>query len=159
MTTKEAKATYKAAHLEYLRRRSTMPNSELIGIAKNSPQNFTTTNGITGAIIKYVTYRGGFANRINTTGRKIKNKSRKEVFITGTTKRGTADISVIFPGFPAISIEVKNESTGDRISPYQSKVKAQIEAAGGIYFIATSFEGFMNWWHTDIEKTAPQIAA
>jgi hypothetical protein len=157
-TLKEAVAMYKAAHLQYLRGRSTMPDIELKGIAKNSPQNFKTTNGITGAIIKYVTYVGGFANRINSTGRKIKTKRDKEIYIPGTTRHGTPDVDIVYNRH-AIKVELKNAATKDRVSPEQSKVKAQLEAAGAIYFFAETFEGFMSWWVNEIEIKTPVIRA
>ena len=101
-TLKEAVTIFKAAHLEYLRQRSTMPDTELQGICKNDRQKFNTTNGI-----------------------------------------------------PAIKIEVKNALTKDSLSKDQHKVKQQIEVAGGIYIIADSFNGFIEYWINEIENKNP----
>ncbi len=157
-TAKEAIAYYKVAKLAHYRAKYTMPDESMRSIVKNDPQNFKTTNGITGAIIKYVTYVGGFANRIQSAGRKIKTKSDKEIYIPGTTKRGTPDVSIIYKGL-SIQVEVKNAATKDKISPEQSKVKMQLEAAGAIYFVAETFEGFMTWWVKEIQKESPLTAA
>lgn len=138
-------------HIEYLRRKSTMPEVELIAIAKRKPRKWSTTNGITQNIIDYITYVGGFANRINTVGRKIKTKADKEIWIKGTTKRGTYDIDALYSGI-TIKIEVKNETTKDRISPKQLQMKENIEQAGGVYLVATSFEKFYFDFHALISR-------
>lgn len=168
LTYKEAIAIYKEAHLEYLRGKFTMPDIELQGIAKNSPHNFKLSNGITKGIIKYCTFRGAFCNRINVSGRVIKTKSHttgaggiiegKAVRIPSATKRGTPDIDIVYNSLP-IKIEVKAEATRDTIKPAQLKVKEQLEAAGAIYFIATTFEGFLSWWIDTIEKQNPALSA
>lgn len=147
----------KSAHLEYLRKSSTMPDAELIGIAKNKKRNLKTTNGITAAICDYVKYVGGASNRINTIGRKIKNKQGKEIFIKSSTKRGTFDIDVVYNGL-AIKIEVKNKNTKDKISDKQIEMKAKLEAAGALTFIADSFESFLMWWANEIESKTPARA-
>lgn len=150
---KQAVAIYKAAHLAHLRSRSTMPDVELIGIAKNTTASFKTTNGLTNAIIKYVTYVGGFANRISSAGPKI-NKGGKEIYIPSTTKRGTPDIDIVFAGIP-IKVEVKNVLTKDRISKEQSNVRERMQAAGAVYFIAESIEGFLQWFINEIQNKYP----
>lgn len=125
------------------------PLVEIQAIAKNKMRKLKTTNGITAAIIAYITYRRGIANRITSAGRQIK-KGGKDIYIKSTTKKGTPDIDAIFKGLP-IKIEVKNAATNDRMSDEQKKMQSKIEAAGGIYFIATSFDSFYYWWHEKID--------
>lgn len=155
LTPKSARKILNAAHFKYLCGKSTMPLVDLESIANKKVRKLKTTNGITNAIIDYITYVGGFANRINSTGRKIKTKNDREIYIPGTTKRGTPDIDVVFKGL-AIKIEVKNVNTKDTISKDQDKVRAQLQAAGALYFVAPTFEAFLNWFIPEIlEKKNP----
>lgn len=158
ITPQQAHSLLKEAHLAYLRKSSTMPDVELIGITKNKKRELSTTNGITSAICEYVKYVGGFANRINTVGRKIKTKADKEIYIPGTTKRGTPDIDVVFSGL-AIKVEVKNRNTKDKVSDRQNEVRKQLEQAGAIYFVADSLEGFLNWFIPEIQNKFPLCRA
>lgn len=86
LTQQIAHKLLKEVHLAYLRTISTMPDAELVGIAMNKKRALKSTGNITTAICEYVKYTGGFANRINTVGRRIK-KGGKDIFIKGTTKR------------------------------------------------------------------------
>jgi hypothetical protein len=108
-----------------------------------------TANGLTKAIIDLIKVIGGFATRINTTGRRIDEtkyvsdvvgftrKIGSPTWIPGTTERGTADIHATIRG-RHVSIEVKIGK--DRMSPHQLAMKQKIEAAGGLYLVAKSFE-------------------
>lgn len=58
---------------------------------------------------------------------------------------GTADISSTILG-RSVKIEVKCEATGDRYqSQGQKEYQEEVEAAGGIYVIARTFQGFYEW--------------
>lgn len=95
----------------------------------------STANGLQGFIQQHATWMGCHANRINTTGRKIGDK-----WITGTTKKGTADVALIIQG-RSIHLEVKVGK--DRPSPAQLKQQQQVRTAGGVYeFISTLEEYF-----------------
>lgn len=112
-----------------------------------------TANGLTKAIIKYFEIEGGQAERISVTGRVIdKRKVVSDVlghkrvigstqYIPSSMRKGSADISCIFKG-KALKLEVKIGR--DRQSDNQKKYQADIEKSGGIYWIVTSWEDFIN---------------
>lgn len=115
-----------------------------------------TANDLTRAIIDFVRLRGGQAERINTTGRPI---DRRVVYtdvvgmtrtvgsiewIKGTGTRGSADISATIKG-QSVKLDVKIGT--DRQSQAQKEYKKNIEAAGGIYYIARDFTSFVEWFN------------
>lgn len=106
------------------------------------PYTDRTANGLTRAIIDYVCFTGGYANRISTTGtmRKINGEMR---WTRGNGNRGAADIRVICRGMSA-DIEVKIGR--DRMSEAQERERDRVTAAGGKYFVASSFPAFLEWW-------------
>ncbi|MDD4033461.1 MAG: hypothetical protein PHS48_09490 [Bacteroidales bacterium] len=118
----------------------TLPESAAI------PRTYTdrTANGLTRAIIDFIRLRGGYATRINTTG-----QIRAGKWVKGTTSRGTADIMAVYQGFH-LSIEVKIGR--DRMSRHQLATRDNVEAAGGLYFIARDFQSFFDWI-TALDKT------
>lgn len=93
------------------------------------------SGGLQQAIIKFLTWDGWYANRINSTGRKIGDK-----WITGNTKKGTADLHLIIKGVH-ISAEIKIGA--DKMSQDQHLEKARVEKAGGKYWIVKTFEDFL----------------
>jgi len=113
----------------------------------------TKANKLTNAIIEWLTLNGCWATRVSSAGRWLKGDTFTDVigrtrqlngkFIPSTTKKGTADIMAIIEG-QHVSIEVKIGR--DRLSEAQMKVKADIEKAGGIYFIAHDFDEFMKFY-------------
>ena len=117
----------------------------------------TTANGLTAAIIAFLRLKGQQAERINSTGRPIDNRQtytdvlghRKTIgsikWIKGTGTRGTADISATIHG-RSVKIEVKIGR--DFQSDHQKEYQKQVEAAGGIYFIARTFDQFHAWYKT-----------
>lgn len=121
-----------------------------------APRKFRddTANSLTKCIITFLTLKGHQAERVNSTGRLIDNRKTytdvvgiqrtigRYEWVYGTGTRGTADISATIAG-KSVKIEVKVGS--DRQSQAQREYQKQVEQAGGIYFIATSFEQFMNW--------------
>ena len=96
-----------------------------------------SANGLTRCITAWLQLNGYFAGRVNTTGTYNQKLGR---YIHSGSKRGMADITAIING-RHVSIEVKYGK--DRICPEQLKVKKEIEAAGGVYIIASSFDGFI----------------
>lgn len=72
-------------------------------------------NGLTLAICNFVNWNGYRATRISTTGRQLGGK-----WIYGTTRKGTADISLTLKG-RAVQIEIKVGN--DRASEHKSKNK------------------------------------
>ena len=116
---------------------------------KVKPYNDTTSNGLTGAIIDFIIFSGGDANRINAQGqlRKIKGSM---TWTHGNTRKGTADVHAIYKG-RHISIEIKIGK--DKQSDAQIKEAERIRQAGGLYFVARDMDSFMQWWHDNF-KTA-----
>ena len=118
----------------------------------------TKTNGLTKSVILFLQLKGHQAERISSEGRVIDTRQTftDGIGLTrtiGTVKRikssstpGTADISATINGI-SVKVEVKNVATRDRQSEAQRSYQHSIEAAGGIYVIATSFTQFINWYY------------
>ena len=113
-----------------------------------------TANGLTNAIIKFLQFSGWQAERISVTGRPIDERKTfvdvlghtRQVgrvrWIPGSMQPGTADISATVKG-KSVKIEVKIR---DRQSEAQRRYQREVESAGGVYIIATSFEQFFQWF-------------
>jgi hypothetical protein len=107
-----------------------------------------TANGLTQWICNFLNWSGHRATRISSAGRYIPgNGYDGGMFIPGSTRKGTADISATIKG-RSVMIEVKVGK--DRPSPDQLKEQAKERAAGGCYeFIHTPeeflklYDGFM----------------
>lgn len=114
----------------------------------------TTANGLTKCIIAWINLTNGQAERISNTGRYIdeskivtdvlgnKRKIGSGKYIKGQGTAGTADISATING-KSVKIEVKMK---DKQSEVQAKYQANIERAGGVYFIAHNFNEFYSHW-------------
>lgn len=100
----------------------------------------STSNGLTQAIIKYLTLKGHFATRVSSAGRYL---TRERIYIPSTTRKGTADIHAIISG-KHISIEVKVGK--DKVNEAQKKMQSEIEKAGGVYFVAKDFDSFVEFY-------------
>jgi hypothetical protein len=122
-----------------------------------APRIYTdkTANGLTKCIIDFLTFAGQQAERISNTGRMIDTRQTFEDvigntriiggtnWIPGTGTNGTADVSATIAG-RSVKIEVKIGR--DIQSPAQKNYQKSIESAGGIYVIASTFEGFLSWF-------------
>jgi len=122
--------------------------------------NDKTANGLTSCIIAWIRLHGYQAERINVTGRQIDQRkvytdclgnqrqtgSLKWIPASGT--RGSADISATIKGL-SVKIEVKIGRDYQR--PAQKEYQKQVEAAGGLYIIASTFEQFYQWYITMFE--------
>lgn len=116
-----------------------------------------TANGLTKCVKDFLNLSGHQAERISSSGRMIDNTKivtdvigrRRTIgsmqYIKGTSTNGTADISATIKG-KSVKIEVKIGK--DRMSQAQEKYKNDILRAGGVYFVATDFDMFMDW-HND----------
>jgi len=114
-----------------------------------------TANGLTNAIIKFLQFSGWQAERISCTGRPVDHRQTytdvlghvRQIgsirWITPTMQVGTADISATVKG-KSVKIEVK--ICLDRQSEAQRRYQREVETAGGLYVIATSFEQFFQWF-------------
>lgn len=105
-------------------------------------QSDGSANSLTQAILSWLELNGCWATRVSSAGRYIVQQGK---FIPSTTKRGTADIHAVIAG-RHVSIEVKIGR--DKMSEDQHKVKASIEKAGGVWFVARSFYEFLKWYKT-----------
>ncbi|MBW8334807.1 MAG: hypothetical protein K0M40_22510 [Prolixibacteraceae bacterium] len=122
-----------------------------------APRTFTdkTANGLTACIVQYIRLAGGQAERISNTGRMIDTRTTFEdvvgrsrtigstKWIKGTGTNGTADVAATITGH-SVKIEVKIGH--DSQSKAQKDYQKSIEAAGGIYIIASSFQQFWLWF-------------
>lgn len=106
----------------------------------------STANGLTKAIIEWLSLNGCYAVRVSSAGRYLPGSKK---FIPSTTKKGTADIHAVING-RHVSIEVKVGR--DRMSADQIKTKQDIERAGGLFFVAHSFEGFLFFYNQTINS-------
>jgi hypothetical protein len=114
-----------------------------------------TANGLTSCIINWIRYNRGQAERISITGRQIDKRitytdcighvrqigSLQWIPTSGT--RGSADISATIAG-KSVKIEVKVGRDTQRAD--QVRYQHEVEKAGGIYFIATNFQMFYDWY-------------
>jgi hypothetical protein len=115
-----------------------------------------TANGLTKCVKDFLNLLGHQAERISSMGRMIDKTQvvtdcigrRKTIgsmqYIKGTSTNGTADISATIKG-RSVKIEVKIGK--DKMSQAQYKYKDDILRAGGIYFVATDFDMFMDWYN------------
>jgi hypothetical protein len=113
---------------------------------KNSDNS---TNGLTKCVIDFINMSGGFAERINTTGRYIGGKiiegangrvQTQGKWIKGTGTKGSADISAVIQG-RTVKIEIKYGR--DRQSDDQRIYQSNIERSGGLYWIVRTFDDFI----------------
>ena len=96
-------------------------------------------NDLTKLIMAWLKVHGHFAARINSGA--VYDK-RLGIYRKGSGATvGMADINAVIKG-KSVSIEIKIGK--DKIRESQLKVKAEIEAAGGVYFVARSFDDFLN---------------
>jgi len=96
-----------------------------------------TANGLTKCITAWLKLNGHFGARVNVTGN---YNAKLGKYVRSGSKKGMADITSVIHG-KHVSIEVK---TGrDRMREEQWKVKSEIEQAGGVYLIASTFDNFL----------------
>ena len=119
-----------------------------------------TANGLTKCIIDWLRLNGCQCERVNVMGRPIDRRRivtdcigrKKQIgslqWIKSGSQRGSADISAIIAR-KSVKIEVK--AGHDRMSEAQKEYKRQVEAAGGYYVIARSFEQFLDCYYGIID--------
>lgn len=116
----------------------------------------TSANGLTKCIIFWINAMGGQAERISNQGQYREGKKidvgTGEIAYTkqlpgkwtpGQGTKGTADISATIRG-RSVKIEVKYGR--DVQSDAQKQYQEMIEKAGGVYYIAKSFDDFVIWY-------------
>ena len=119
-------------------------------------------NSLTKCIVDFINLSGYQAERINTMGvyREPKKHEQfngtfktlvKGTYTPSTSTKGSADISSTIHG-RSVKIEVKYGK--DRMSEAQQRYKEDIEKAGGVYFIARTFDEFLEFYDSFIQKVA-----
>lgn len=113
----------------------------------------SSANDLTKAVIRWIQLHGGQAERINTMGRYLPGKTvskgfygsitTKGKYIPTTSTKGSADISSVIRG-RSVKIEIKYGK--DVQSDAQKKYQADIEAAGGLYWLVRDFSSFVTMW-------------
>lgn len=98
-----------------------------------------TANALTRCIVDYIRFNGGSAFRINSQGQYDPGLKR---WRHSGQRKGLPDIQATING-QSVHIEVKIGR--DRLSEYQVQVKNEIEASGGLYFVAKDFTTFKTW--------------
>jgi len=112
-------------------------------------------NGLTRCIIDFLRFSGQQSERVSNMGKYVDQREHyldvlghhrvvgSGKWIPGQGTKGSADIHSVING-RAVKIEVKIGR--DKLSEDQKRYQQQIEAAGGIYFVARDFEGFYYWY-------------
>jgi hypothetical protein len=124
------------------------------------PFSATKTNSLTKIVQHFLRLKGHHCERTGNEGRVIDQRQTyiDSVGISRTIgivlrvkssgMRGTSDLKAIIDG-KFVAIEIKNSLTRDRQRPDQKLYQAEIEAAGGIYYIVTSFATFLTWYYQE----------
>jgi len=108
----------------------------------------SSANGLTMFVVKFLTYAGWRATRVNTQGRLIKGAERQasgtilvvNKFIPTSGRKGSADVSSTIKG-RSVMFEIKIGS--DKPSEHQLKEQALEQQAGGFYFFIKNPEQFI----------------
>lgn len=115
-----------------------------------------TANGLTVCIIDWIKLTHGQAERVSNEGRIIDNRKivtnvigqqrmiGSVTRIKGSGKRGTSDVHSTING-RSVKWEVKMK---DRQSDHQIAYQAEVEAAGGKYFVVHSFKEFIECYYS-----------
>ena len=119
----------------------------------------TTANGLTKAVITFLTLHGHQAERISTTGRYIDNSKivtdvtgmqrvlGKGKWIKGSGVSGSADISSTI-NVKGIGLSVKWEiKMKDKQSKEQKSYEQDIKKAGGQYYVVHNFPEFIEYYN------------
>lgn len=107
-----------------------------------APRKFRddTANSLTSCIVKYITFKNGFASRISNQGT-YNCKLRK--YIPSTSRKGLPDIMATYQG-KSLHIEVKIGR--DKQSEAQIKIESEVTRSGGLYYLARNFTDFKTWF-------------
>jgi hypothetical protein len=114
-----------------------------------TPKSENKANGLTSLILDWLKFNGCQAERISVVSRQVHGN-----FIKSNMTKGTADISATIPQLIAgtrigRSVKIEVKIGADRMSEQQIRYKQNIEASGGMYFIARHFDEFMAWYEAN----------
>ena len=149
--------------LENLANKSAQEKYPMIPSEWLAPRKYRddSTNALTKCVIDFIRFTGNQAERISNTGKlKIEKKVFTDVvgynrniinthWIPRTGSNGTVDISATIQGK---SVKIKIKFGTNRQIENQKQYQQNIERAGGIYFIANSFEHFLNWYKENFDS-------
>lgn len=121
-----------------IRKYPTVPHSAL----PKPKYNDSTANGLTACIKDFIELCGGVANRVNSQGNWKAGKWIK----SGSTV-GAADLNIVLPK-SGKSLQVEIKMPGDKLRPAQITQMEKVRAAGGLYFVAHSFQQFYEYYLT-----------
>jgi hypothetical protein len=139
----------KALELEQMKIKYPSMREELLALTEWKDNS---ANNLTKCIIFWIKAMGGQAERISNQGQYRAGKSieiasgMKQMpgkWTPGQGTKGTADISATIRG-RSVKIEVKHGN--DRQSEYQKAYQADVERAGGVYYISKDFDSFVLWY-------------
>ncbi len=104
----------------------------------------SASNELTDQVIKHIKEIGGTARRVNSQGQWDPTKGQ---WRTGGMRRGFEDVDACLPYkvyeyTVGLKIAVEIKIGKDTQSEYQVKRQQELEAAGGIYIIASEIEKF-----------------
>ena len=120
-----------------------------------------SANALTKSVIAYLQAEGWQAERISTTGRWIADKSISAgvfksgattsggKYIKGSGTKGSADISATIKG-RSVKIEIKYGR--DKQSEFQKIYQANVEQAGGVYWLVRDLDGFLEMYNSFIQS-------
>lgn len=137
---------YEAAHRQYQEKVYPSATRDFGHLPTQYP-DVRKSNGLTRMITNFINWSGYRATRINTQGRLLEktevteagNKFYSKKWITGTTRRGTADISSTIRG-RSVMWEIK--AGKDKPSEAQLEEQQREIAAGGQYYFVYTAEEF-----------------
>jgi len=131
MTPKER---FNAAHLEWFKLEYPSAFTSGFYVPPVYPQ-VAKSNGLTQFIVKFLTWSGHRATRVNVSGRMVKGK-----YIPSSTRKGSSDISATVRG-KSVMIEIKVGK--DKPRPDQLREQELERKAGGIYEFCSTPEQFL----------------
>jgi hypothetical protein len=134
------------------RRYPGLPESHYTSTRKYSDK---TANGLCKCVIDWLRLNNWQSERILCTGRYMDNSKivtdcigrvrrvGSGKWIPASMQRGTSDLSATILGR---SIKIELKIGHDKQSKYQKEYQKQVEAAGGVYYIAKDFDSFLLWY-------------
>ena len=99
----------------------------------------SAANELTNQVIDHIYKAGGYAWRASSVG----VFDTKQMHFRAAAKKGVADVLACFRG-RLIAVEIKIGT--DRLSDEQDGFIRNVEAAGGVAFVARNFEDFRTQW-------------
>ena len=109
---------------------------------KNTSHREYLSKWLEAVICNLLNFAGHPTKKVETTGRKIKAKSGKEIYIkTRTSRKGEPDVMAIIDG-RAVYFEVKIGA--DRLSDDQKTFIERLQKAGAVVHIIKTVDDFFN---------------